>query len=184
MEKEKDKFGNFIIGFCFIFVLYLLGAVIFNQTKPRIIESIQTEEEYEYEQFLDSIMEEESKEEKEIQSWATDKKEKKIFKVTATIYRPNEKECDSDPLITADNSKIDLKKLERGQIKWIAVSRDLRKHFPYGKRAVVICEEDPSINGIYEIRDTMNERWYRRIDFLRSENDPIGKWENVKIALL
>lgn len=183
MKKKKNKFEKFIIGFCLMFILYLLGLIIFRPTELKVIKDIQTEEEYEYEQFLDSLMREEQKEEKEIQSWIKDKK-KKIFNVTATVYRPNKEECDSDPLITADNSKIDLSKLEKGQIKWIAVSRDLRKYFPYGRKVIIMCEEDSSINGIYEIRDTMNERWRKRIDFLRSEYDPIGKWENVKISLL
>lgn len=47
------------------------------------------------------------------------KKAKKniITHVTVTCYQPVESQCDSDPLITADGSKIDLKKLKNGEIK-------------------------------------------------------------------
>ena len=48
-------------------------------------------------------------------------------KVTVTVYNPVMEQCDSTPLITADNSEIDLKKLKQGKLKWVAVSRDLLK---------------------------------------------------------
>ncbi len=55
---------------------------------------------------------------------------------TLTIYNPEESQCDTDPLITANNSKIDLDKLRRNEIRWMALSRNLLKRwngaFNYG----------------------------------------------------
>lgn len=104
--------------------------------------------------------------------------------VTATVYNPTEDQCDSDPLITADNSYIDLDLLKEKKIRWIAVSRDLRKDFKYGDEVVIECDHDPSINGIYEVRDTMNPRWKNRIDLLRHEEEDLGMWEGVRMKKL
>lgn len=104
--------------------------------------------------------------------------------VTATVYNPTEDQCDSDPLITADNSYIDLDLLKEKKIKWIAVSRDLRKDFKYGDEVMIECDHDPSINGIYKVRDTMNPRWKNRIDLLRHEEEDLGMWEGVRMKKL
>lgn len=102
--------------------------------------------------------------------------------VTATIYHPVEGQCDSTPLITADCSKIDLDKLEKGELRWIAISRELREHYKYGEKVRLTCIDDPTINGIYEVHDTMNPRYKRYIDILTSPNQrTLGKWENVLI---
>lgn len=95
--------------------------------------------------------------------------------VTATVYQPVRGQCDKNPLITADGSKISLKHLKRGKLKWIALSRDLLREFKYGTRVSVHCKEDPSINGIYTVHDTMNKRWKRRIDILSTKKT--GKWK-------
>ena len=60
--------------------------------------------------------------------------------VTATYYNPVESQCSSNPLITADGSKINLKKLKEGKLRWIAISRDLRENYKYGD--IVIIESD------------------------------------------
>ena len=43
----------------------------------------------------------------------------------ATTYNAEVNQCDSDPLTTADGSRIDLDKLANGQLRWCALSRDL-----------------------------------------------------------
>lgn len=80
--------------------------------------------------------------------------------VTLTYYHPVEEQCDSTPLITADNSRIDLERLRDGKIRWCAISQDLRKKFPFGSRV--------SIDGVgeYYVRDVMNQRHRNRIDIL------------------
>lgn len=107
-------------------------------------------------------------------------KEKEL-KVTATVYNPVESQCDSDPLITADNSKICLNKLNKGELRWIAISRDLRKHFKYGDVVLLSCESNPEINGEWEVHDTMNSRFSNKIDLLVPEKIKLGKWDDVII---
>lgn len=109
-------------------------------------------------------------------------------KVTATRYNPVEGQCNSQPLITADMSKISLSKLKRGKIRWIAVSRDLRKIYKYGDVVEIKAKDgdDNSINGLYEVHDTMNKRFTDRIDILTHIDNPHGqgKWEGVSIRLV
>lgn len=192
IEELMDKFERVLGRILIILGILLCLSLIFSPTKQKPVEKIwQTEEEYEYEQFLDSIMNEELKEEKA----PTPKKKKearvlwkrgnqRIAKVTATVYNPVTEQTDSDPLITADNSKIDLDKLNSGHLKWIAISRDLRKHFKYGSKVRIKCKTDPSINGVYEVRDCMNPRYSSRIDILKPIGHTKGRWENVMISSL
>ena len=60
-----------------------------------------------------------------------------ITHVKVTCYQPVEAQCDSDPLTTADGSKIDLHKLKKGNVKWCAISRDLLWLFPKDKEAIL-----------------------------------------------
>lgn len=102
--------------------------------------------------------------------------------VTATYYNPVPEQCNSNPLITASGRKIDLEKLRKEEIKWIAVSRDLLKTYKYGDVVRITCEHDPSINGDYVIADTMNERFENMIDLLwHPDKKGKGKWKNVQI---
>lgn len=108
--------------------------------------------------------------------------------VTATRYNPVESQCNDQPLITADMSKISLSKLKRGEIRWIAVSQDLRKVYKYGDVVEIKAKDgdDKSINGLYEVHDTMNKRFTDRIDILTHIDNPHGqgKWEEVSIRLV
>lgn len=83
-----------------------------------------------------------------------------IVMVNLTYYHPVAEQCDSTPLITADNSRIDLEKLKAGQIKWCAISQDLKRKFPFGSKI--------NIDGVgeYYVRDVMNQRHRNRIDIL------------------
>lgn len=111
------------------------------------------------------------------------KKAKKniITYVTVTCYQPVESQCDSDPLITADGSKIDLKKLKNGKIKWCAISRDLLWLFPKDKPKRVHIEG----YGIYEVRDVMNKRFEHRLDILLHPSDKTMILDkNVKVTIL
>ena len=112
--------------------------------------------------------------------------EEKEHLVTVTRYNPVIDQCDEDPLITADNSEIDLRKLKNEELRWVAVSRDLLGEFSYGDTIKLTCQNDPSINGTYTIHDCMNKRWKNRVDILTHvESDHgCGKWEDVKLAKL
>lgn len=167
IEKIDRCLGTVLV---IVGIILVISIVISPAPKPKEI-IWQSDEEYEYEQFLDSIM----KEEEEL-------KDEKTIKVTATVYNPVESQCDSDPLVTADNSKIDFEKLNQGKLKWIAVSRDLRKQFKYGSKVRIRCKSDPSIDGIYEVRDTMNERYKFCIDILKPVGESKGKWHDVEVS--
>lgn len=104
-----------------------------------------------------------------------------ITHVTLTCYQPVVSQCDDDPLITADGSFIDLDKLERGEIKWCAISRDLLWLFPKDKPKRVHIEG----YGIYEVRDVMNKKWEHRLDILLHPSDNTMIMEkNVKVTIL
>jgi len=105
---------------------------------------------------------------------------------TLTIYNPTSKQCDSSPLITASNKRIDEDKLYKQEIKWMAVSRDLLKKwnggFSYGD-TVTLTSGDKSIDGLWVIHDNMNKRFTNRGDLLfDSRIRKLGKWNGVKIS--
>lgn len=99
--------------------------------------------------------------------------------VTVTKYNPVIGQCDADPLITADGSFIDTLKLNKGEIKWIAISRDLRKDYNYGDTVIISGSGD--VDGEYIIHDTMNSRWTSRIDILSPNGDSLGIWNGVSM---
>ena len=108
-------------------------------------------------------------------------KDNNMHIVTATVYNPVSSQCDDTPLITADQSKIDLEKLNSGELRWIAISRELREFYGYGSTVKITCLSDTTINGLYEVHDTMNKRYNRTIDILVPTSQKYGKWNNVII---
>ena len=90
-----------------------------------------------------------------------------ITHVTLTYYQPVKAQCDDNPLVTSDGSKINLKHLKSNRIKWCAISRDLLYLFPKGKPKRVYIEG----YGIYEVHDIMNKRHTHRIDILIHPKD-------------
>ena len=99
-----------------------------------------------------------------------------ITHVTLTTYNPVAAQCDSDPLVTADGTKIDLNKLKKGKIKYCAVSRDLLWCLPYG--SVLEIEG----HGMYIVKDTMNERFNHCIDILQHVGEKNFKKTKVKVV--
>lgn len=120
-------------------------------------------------------------------SYIVPEKSSEVFVLeTLTIYNPEEGQCDADPLITANNSRIDLEKLRRNEIRWMALSRNLLKRwngaFNYGD-TVSLHSGDASIDGLWVINDNMNKRFRDRGDLLFHRNSrTTGIWKNVKIA--
>ena len=90
-----------------------------------------------------------------------------ITHVTLTYYQPVKAQCDNNPLVTSDGSKINLKHLKSNRIKWCAISRDLLYLFPKDKPKRVYIEG----YGIYEVHDIMNRRHTHRIDILIHPKD-------------
>ena len=99
-----------------------------------------------------------------------------VTHVTLTTYNPVVGQCDSDPLVTADGTKIDLNKLKKGEIRYCAVSRDLLWLYPYG--SVIEIEG----HGLFEVRDTMNKRFNHCIDILQHVGKKNFKKTKVKVV--
>lgn len=107
---------------------------------------------------------------------------KTITHATVTTYNPTEKQCDKTPLITSNGTKIDMKKLKRGEQRYVAVSRDLLWLFPMNSK--VIFEIDGQKDIVYEVVDTMNARYNHCFDILQHSSKKNFKMNNVKVTLV
>lgn len=103
----------------------------------------------------------------------------------ATTYQPTESQCDSNPLTTADGSKINPDYYQ----KWVALSRDLLSRwggqFNYGDTLEIYSASHPNLNGEWVVRDCMASRYKMSIDFLLEpeKNYPkLGVGTDVKIV--
>ena len=98
--------------------------------------------------------------------------------VTITTYNAVRSQCDRSPLITADGTKIDHRKVKSGQQRIVAISRDLLHAIPLG--SIIDIEG----YGRYEVRDTMNGRFNHSIDILQHPSKKNFKKNNIKIKLV
>ena len=95
--------------------------------------------------------------------------------VRYTVFNAESGQTDASPLITADQSKIDVKELAIGNLRWVAVSRDLLKKYNFGDTIIVTgCTQDV-YNGEWIIHDVMNKRFTKKIDFLVPSKIKFGK---------
>ena len=97
--------------------------------------------------------------------------------VSVTTYSPTIEECDSTPLITASGFKINPVNPKRHRI--IAVSRDLKRKYKFGKK--VRITGIGKLSGTYTIRDVMNKRYKKRVDILIGENDKQTSFKKAKL---
>ncbi len=98
--------------------------------------------------------------------------------VTITTYNAVRPQCDRSPLITADGTKIDHRKVKSGKQRIVAISRDLLYAIPLG--SIIYVEG----HGYYEVRDTMNSRFKHRIDILQHSSKKNFKKDKIKIKLV
>ena len=98
--------------------------------------------------------------------------------VTITTYNAVRSQCDRSPLITADGTKIDNRKVKSGEQKIVAISRDLLYAIPLG--SLIYVEG----HGYYEVRDTMNSRFNHSIDILQHPSKKNFKKDKIKISLV
>jgi 3D (Asp-Asp-Asp) domain-containing protein len=108
------------------------------------------------------------------------------FTVSASVYYPVPGQTDSTPFITADGSRINEKNPKKH--RWIAVSRDLHSRWggdiSFGDSLRVTGLSD-KLDGLYIVRDVMNQRIRNRIDILVGQHDNVmGYWKDVKVAKL
>ena len=89
------------------------------------------------------------------------------YTVTATAYEAVPGQTDSEPFVTADNSRI--KPYYGSKKHWMALSRDLLKpwggKFNYGD-IVRVSGLSPKLDGVYTVHDTMNRRHRHCMDVL------------------
>lgn len=106
------------------------------------------------------------------------KRPHEITPVVGTVYNSVASQCDSDPLVTADGSKITSK-----PVRWVALSRDLLSRwggeYDYGD-TIWVYHPDVRLCGQWVVHDCMNARFSNRIDFMNPEF--YGKFEGVLIS--
>lgn len=95
-------------------------------------------------------------------------------KVKATIYKTNV------GVVTADGFKIDKK--YAGLHKIIAVSRDLKKKFPFGTR--VLLTGAGKLDGVYTVKDVMHKKWTKKVDILVDNSYPLTKFNKINLIKL
>ena len=97
--------------------------------------------------------------------------------VDVTTYSPTVEQTDSTPLITASGFEINPANPKRQRI--IAVSRDLKKKYKFGKK--VRITGIGKLSGTYTVRDVMNKRYKKRVDILIGENDKQTSFKKAKL---
>jgi len=100
--------------------------------------------------------------------------------VVATLYNALPQQTDSTPLVTASGEIING--LCPESHRWVAVSPDLLKRFPFGE--CILVEGADEMDGIWRVTDIMNDRYTNYIDFLVEDTRKLGKWYDVKITLV
>ena len=92
------------------------------------------------------------------------------FDVTVTTYNPTRQQCDSTPNITADGTRINPKRAT--QYRYVALSRDLLSRWggPFDYGDYIVIEGTGNWDGVYQVRDTMNPKWVKRVDILTTNS--------------
>lgn len=100
--------------------------------------------------------------------------------VIATVYHPVPEQTDDTPNITADGTVFDID--SASDYRYIAVSRDLHRRWggDFDFNDIVYIKSD-SVSGFFVIKDLMNARFEKRIDFLHTPNTPGFKLNNVEL---
>ncbi len=114
------------------------------------------------------------------------RREPSEFIVTGTMYSPTRAQCDATPNITADGTKINPK--HASNYRYVALSRDLLERwggpFQYGEYIAVEGTQRGKHDGIWQVRDTMNPKWLKRVDFLVTNGTQPFKYDEIKIVKL
>ena len=97
--------------------------------------------------------------------------------VSVTTYSPTIEQTDSTPLITASGYKINPANPKRQRI--VAVSRDLKKKYKFGKK--IRITGIGKLSGTYTVRDVMNKRYRNRVDILIGEDDTHTSFRKAKL---
>lgn len=106
-----------------------------------------------------------------------------VLHVTVTIYHPVRGQTDSTPDIVASGKKINIRRAS--DHRWIAVSRDLLERWggPLRYGELVYIANAGELSGYYRVEDTMNKRYTKRVDILRTPGAPLAKYENAELHM-
>ena len=101
------------------------------------------------------------------------------FDVTVTTYNPTRSQTDSTPNQTADGTII--KPWKATDYRYVALSRDLLSRWggPFDYGDYIIIEGTDGWDGVYQVRDTMNPKWVKRVDILTTNS--MFKYTDVKM---
>lgn len=101
------------------------------------------------------------------------------FDVTVTTYNPTRSQTDSTPNQTADGTII--KPWLATNYRYVALSRDLLSRWggPFDYGDYIVIEGTDGWDGVYQVRDTMNAKWVKRVDILTT--DSRFKYTDVKM---
>ena len=106
-----------------------------------------------------------------------------VLTVHATMYHPVLGQCDASPDVTADQTKIP--NIDScSHLCWIAVSQDLLWFndgpIRYGDTVYV---EAGHKTGYYVVRDAMNRRFKKKIDFLESVGTEAYRYKKATLHI-
>lgn len=108
----------------------------------------------------------------------------KGIKVTVTNYNPVKNQTDNTPNILADLSEIQTEKASRYQ--YVAVSRNLHERWggflKFGD--LILLKNAEGKDGIYIVKDVMNQRFVNAIDILETYGINNYKYVNVDLYKL
>ena len=104
------------------------------------------------------------------------------FDVTVTTYNPTEEQTDSTPNQTADGTII--KPWKATEYRYVALSRDLLSRWggPFEYGDYVVIEGTGKHDGVYQVKDTMNPKWVKRVDILRTPGSRQFKYNNITLT--
>ena len=102
--------------------------------------------------------------------------------VTLTMYHPTKHQTDSTPDITADGTKINIWKAS--EYRYVAVSRDLLSRWggPLEYGDWIVIEGAGTNSGVYQVRDTMNPKWTKRVDVLKTPGTKQFKYTDITLT--
>ena len=151
--------------------IYTIGAVL-----PMLIISW----------YSSTLLDEQYERNRELQQqvWDCQGSEDGTFRtnVTVTMYHPTKRQTDSTPNITADGTKFNIWKAS--EYRYVAVSRDLLKRWggPLDYGDWIVIEGAGKNSGVYQVRDTMNPKWVKRVDILKTPGTKQFKYDNITLT--
>ena len=168
-----------IIFWIFISTMIMYGLMIVLQPSQIKIEMDELLNDMDSTIVIDTILEQDST----IIGLPIILEDSTILTVCATMYHPVVGQCDDSPDVTADQTKIP--NIDScSHLCWIAVSQDLLWFndgpIRYGDTVYI---EAGHKTGYYVVRDAMNRRFKKKIDFLESVGTEAYRYKKATLYI-